>query len=191
MSDVQNGRLSDLIYEATQLALQGWLMSGNISLMEGLRVSHPSGGAQNRPVHKSVPFGSPENDYPFVSVKDAGSAKLFYDEGVRVLLQSMSRARPGPDGKVLVDMRRRSISQFGKLLQLIEEVVERPKQAEAKPRYDVIDIVLAVKSAAEHFHDAWFTRLGLEHSAGWGKEHWTRVKALSRRLATGRAAPSH
>jgi hypothetical protein len=73
----------------------------------------------------------------------------------------------------------RAISQFGKLLQLIEEVVERPEQAEAKPRYDVMDIVLAVKSAAENFHDARFTRLGLEHSAGWGKEHWTRVKALS------------
>jgi GTPase SAR1 family protein len=81
----------------------------------------------------------------------------------------------------------RTISQFDKLLQLIADVVERPEQAEAKPRYDVMDIVLAVKSAAENFHDAWFTRLGLEQNVGWGKEHWTRVKALSRRLATGQA----
>lgn len=81
----------------------------------------------------------------------------------------------------------RTISQFGKLLQLIDEVVERPAQAEAKPRYDAMDIVLAVKSAAENFHEAWFARLGLEAGAGLGKEHWTRIKALSRRLAVGNA----
>jgi hypothetical protein len=81
----------------------------------------------------------------------------------------------------------RTITQFEKLLGLIDQVVVRPEQAEAKPQYDKMDIVLAVKSAAENFHDAWFPRLGLEVRAGWGKEHWTRVKALSRRLATGLA----
>jgi hypothetical protein len=50
-----------------------------------------------------------------------------------------------------------------------------------------MNLVLAVKAAAEGFHDAWFPRLGLDHKAGVGKEHWTRVKALSRRLATGMA----
>jgi hypothetical protein len=79
----------------------------------------------------------------------------------------------------------RTISQFEKLLDLIDRTVERIEPAESKPRYDRMDLVLAVKSAAEAFHNAWFARLGLEPRAGWSKEHWGRVKALSRRLATG------
>lgn len=45
--------------------------------------------------------------------------------------------------------------------------------------------MLAIKAAAESFHDSWFPRLGLEVKPGIDKEHWTRVKALTRRLATG------
>lgn len=37
----------------------------------------------------------------------------------------------------------------------------------------------------ESFHNGWRPRLGLSVKAGLDKEHWTRVKALSRRLATG------
>jgi hypothetical protein len=59
--------------------------------------------------------------------------------------------------------------------------------SKAKPYYDRMNLVLAVKAAAESFQDAWFPRLGLQHKPGVGKEHWTRVKALSRRLATGMA----
>jgi hypothetical protein len=79
----------------------------------------------------------------------------------------------------------RTISQFEKLLTLIERTVERHEPMPSKPRYDRIDLVLAVKSAAEAFHNSWFARLGLESQAGWAKEPWQRVKALSRRLATG------
>lgn len=81
----------------------------------------------------------------------------------------------------------RTIAQLEKLLVLIDEVVERPEASKAKPYYDRMNLVLAVRAAAEGFHDAWFPRLGLQHKTGVGKEHWTRVKALSRRLATGMA----
>jgi hypothetical protein len=81
----------------------------------------------------------------------------------------------------------RTIAQLEKLLGLIDEVVERPEVVEATPYYDRMNLVLAVKAAAESFHDAWFPRLGLDYKPGVGKEHWTRVKALSRRLATGMA----
>ena len=81
----------------------------------------------------------------------------------------------------------RTIRQLHKLLECVDEVVERPEPAQAKPTYDLMDLVLAVKSAAESFHDVWFSRLGLENRLGVGKEHWARVKALSRRLATGMA----
>jgi energy-coupling factor transporter ATP-binding protein EcfA2 len=81
----------------------------------------------------------------------------------------------------------RTIVQFEKLLGYIEDVIVRPEHADSKPRYNRMNLVLAVKSAAENFHAAWFARLGLEARSGSGKEHWTRIKALSRRLATGMA----
>jgi hypothetical protein len=81
----------------------------------------------------------------------------------------------------------RTIGQIEKLLTLLDEVIEKPQPVKAKPHYDRMNLVLAVKAAAESFHNAWFPRLGLEYKSGVGKEHWTRVKALSRRLATGMA----
>ena len=51
--------------------------------------------------------------------------------------------------------------------------------------YDRMNLVLAIRTAADAFHEAWRTRLGLEFKPGFAREHWTRVKALSRRLATG------
>ncbi|MGH8192993.1 MAG: hypothetical protein ACREQ8_01150 [Woeseiaceae bacterium] len=80
---------------------------------------------------------------------------------------------------------RRTISQLGKLLDAIDAVIERPEPAEARPVYDRMNLVLAIHAAAEAFHEAWRPRLGLAFKAGFAKEHWTRVKALSRRLATG------
>ena len=46
-----------------------------------------------------------------------------------------------------------------------------------------MNLVLAVRSAASAFQEAWRPRLGLESKPGFAKEHWTRVKALNRRLA--------
>lgn len=81
--------------------------------------------------------------------------------------------------------RRRTISQLRKLLDAIDAVIERPQPAEARPVYDRMNLVLAIRSAADAFHETWRPRLGLELKPGFAKEHWTRVKALSRRLATG------
>lgn len=55
---------------------------------------------------------------------------------------------------------------------------------EAKPVYDRMNLALAVKNAAESFHDAWWPRLGLTYKPGVSKEHWKRLWALSRRLGT-------
>jgi energy-coupling factor transporter ATP-binding protein EcfA2 len=76
---------------------------------------------------------------------------------------------------------KRTIAQLKLLLMHIDQIVERPQPVTAKPVYDRMNLVLAVKSAAEIFHSEWWPRLGL---SGANKEHWTRIKALSRRLAT-------
>ncbi len=64
-------------------------------------------------------------------------------------------------------------------------MIEQPEPAVARPVYDRMNLVLAIRAAADAFHEAWRPRLGLELKPGFAKEHWTRVKALSRRLATG------
>jgi len=79
---------------------------------------------------------------------------------------------------------KRTISQLQLLLTAIDTVVEKPAPVLAKPVYDRMNLVLAVKNAAESFHDAWWPRLGLVYKPGVSKEHWKRIWALSRRLST-------
>ncbi|HKS81793.1 MAG TPA: hypothetical protein VJR23_09840 [Candidatus Acidoferrales bacterium] len=79
----------------------------------------------------------------------------------------------------------RSIDQFLQLLAAVTTVRELPSLAAARPVYDRVNLVLAVKNATEKFHEDWKGRLDLPSKSGVPKEHWTRVKALSRRLALG------
>ena len=103
-------RIDELLNQATQLSLQGWIISGNISLMEGLRVSYPiATGEQARPQRNPIPYGSLENELGFLSIKDAMRATLFYDEGVRVLLASLRREPKDGRAPVIVDVDTRPI----------------------------------------------------------------------------------
>lgn len=79
----------------------------------------------------------------------------------------------------------RSIQQLRRMLATIEEAIERPAAAAVIAVYDKTDLVLAIQSAAENFHDGWRARLGKAVKPAVSKEHWTRVKALTRRLAEG------
>jgi hypothetical protein len=101
-------------------------------------------------------------------------------EHSRVFLESIDQPlEPGTKAGT------RTMKQLEKLLALLGETVARPEPVKATPFYDRMNLVLAVKGAAESFHEEWFARLGLQYKPGVSKEHWTRVKALSRRLATG------
>lgn len=79
---------------------------------------------------------------------------------------------------------KRTIGQLQALLAAIDVIVEKPAPVLAQPVYDRMNLVLAVKNAAESFHDAWWPRLGLDYKPGVSKEHWKRIWALSRRLST-------
>lgn len=78
----------------------------------------------------------------------------------------------------------RTIGQMQALLAAIDAIVEKPEPVLAQPVYDRMNLVLAVKKAAESFHDAWWPRLGLAYKPGVSKENWKRIWALSRRLST-------
>ena len=79
---------------------------------------------------------------------------------------------------------KRTISQLKRLLDSIDSIVMSPERVESTPIYDRMNLVLAVRNAAESFHDAWLPRLGLAHRPGVTKEHWKRVWALAKRLST-------
>ena len=82
---------------------------------------------------------------------------------------------------------RRTVGELQKLLGAVDRVLERPTPTKARLVYDRMNLVLAVRSAAVAFQNGWQPRLGLAYVPEIPKEHWTRVKALSRRLATGMA----
>ena len=75
---------------------------------------------------------------------------------------------------------RRTLDQLRKFLEAIDRVIERPQPAEARPVYDRMNLILAIQRTAGAFQEAWRVLLGLE---GSDREHWTRIKALNRRLA--------
>ncbi len=80
---------------------------------------------------------------------------------------------------------KRSIEQIRKLLNAIDTIIKLPEPIEAHPVYDRMNLALAIREAADQFHETWKPRLGLKLKSGTNKEHWTRIKALTRRLATG------
>ena len=107
----------------------------------------------------------------------------------RVLRQRLEKGRfflGGIDQVLSAEKKtdKRTITQLQNMLEAIDNIVERPKPVPTRPIYDRLYIVLAVKKAAENFHETWWPRLGMTVKPGVPKEHWTRVKALTRRLAT-------
>src|SRR5207249_11068846 len=79
----------------------------------------------------------------------------------------------------------RSIQQLQRMLEAVDGLVERPVVVSSVAVYDKTDLVLAIQSAAENFHDGWRARLGKAVKPAVSKEHWTRIKALTRRIAEG------
>lgn len=63
------------------------------------------------------------------------------------------------------------------------EAIEPPEQVAARPVYNPDGLVLALQGASRSFRRPWTARLGLSPHDSVHKEHWTRIKALNRRIA--------
>jgi hypothetical protein len=74
-------------------------------------------------------------------------------------------------------------SSLRELLDLFRDATDKVEVKEAAPVYDLASLVVAVERATEEFHNHWNSRLGIAFQPGIHVEHWTRVKALSRRFA--------
>jgi len=73
--------------------------------------------------------------------------------------------------------------QLSELVSFFENAILPPPPAEARPIYDPTGINFAVQEAVEKFQGPWLARLGMGSYEGFRKEHWTRIKALNRRIA--------
>jgi predicted GTPase len=74
-------------------------------------------------------------------------------------------------------------AQLASLVEFFEKAIEPPPPPAASPEYDPTGIPFAIQEAIQKFQLPWLARLGLGTYEGVRKEHWTRVKALNRRIA--------
>ncbi|KSU56539.1 hypothetical protein GR168_00220 [Gordonia sp. JH63] len=79
----------------------------------------------------------------------------------------------------------RSIAQLDAALKLLGHPELAAEAGPSRPVFNRMNLSLAVTEAAKTFHARWRGTLGLDFNPDAPKEHWTRVKALSRRLAEG------
>ena len=74
------------------------------------------------------------------------------------------------------------VSELSKLISATLKTIEPPKAVDARPRYDMINFVLGIQVATGEFHSQWRAMLNLRSDPVVPPEHWSRIKALSRRL---------
>lgn len=77
------------------------------------------------------------------------------------------------------------IKELLRLLQIMHEAIAPSAAVTVAPVYQFKGLEIAMRDAIDAFRNPWRGRLGLGYYDGISKEHWTRVKALSRRLAGG------
>ena len=75
------------------------------------------------------------------------------------------------------------IKEMSGLLKLLQSAAVPRRAVETAPVYATGGLELALRDAVESFLRPWEARLGLAYRDGIRTEHWTRLKALSRRFA--------
>lgn len=84
---------------------------------------------------------------------------------------------------------KRASYMTGQLQGLVGFIVAAAQQEEVQETpglvYDPMGMSFAVQDGAKRFNQAWRARLGLGTYANLRKQHWTRIKALNKRIAAG------
>ena len=78
--------------------------------------------------------------------------------------------------------KRLNVSEFTRFLELCREVILPPPGTRVVPIYDSANLVLCVTRATAQFQQSWQSRLGIANRPNERQEHWTRIRALARRL---------
>ncbi|BAY60144.1 hypothetical protein NIES22_02010 [Calothrix brevissima NIES-22] len=87
--------------------------------------------------------------------------------------------------KSLEDVKKRKVNriELERLLQFCQDAIEQIPLPEVEPIYDPAGLMFAVQQATRDFHKRWDAILGLGELDGVYKEHWTRIRALNRRMS--------
>ena len=86
-----------------------------------------------------------------------------------------------PIGK-LPEWKALNVRETTRFLTLCREVITPPPGTRVVPIYDTANLVLCVTRATARFQQSWQTRLGIADRSNERPEHWTRIRALARRL---------
>ncbi|WP_367155256.1 hypothetical protein [Methylomonas sp. HYX-M1] len=137
----------------------------------------------------NLPSPSARADHVLASAENVLSAigedlGPFAERALRARLASSRVFLANLDQRLDIECKddKRTATQLSKLLETIDGIVERPKPIDSRPIYDRMNLALAVERAAESFRNGWRPRLGLSGKHSTEKEHWTRIKALSRHI---------
>jgi energy-coupling factor transporter ATP-binding protein EcfA2 len=82
------------------------------------------------------------------------------------------------------------LKEMARFLTLLQGSAAPEKPIESAPVYRPSGLELALRDAVDSFLRPWEARLGIAFRDGIRTEHWTRIKALSRRYANGWAWPN-
>lgn len=75
-------------------------------------------------------------------------------------------------------------NQLVQLIKMMRKSGKPSEDTDCSPIYELKGLEIAMHDAIDAFRDPWRARLGIAYHDGISKEHWTRIKALSRRLAS-------
>jgi len=76
-------------------------------------------------------------------------------------------------------------AEFRRLLEVMQSSGAPAAPVDLKPTFTSVGLETAFANAVSGFRNPWQARLGFMHLSDFPKEHWTRIKALARRLALG------
>lgn len=83
------------------------------------------------------------------------------------------------------------VKELERLLQQFEEAIQPATPPNIAPVYNLVGLDFAIQAATTKFQERWSAKLGLATRSGVNKEHWTRVKALNRRIIIGQDHYNH
>lgn len=167
-------------------ALKAVAVSGNGTKLHYLFTHFDQVGGDN------LPTFSAREEHVLASVENV--LKAIGDElgpaAERVLRQRVDRSCFFVGGiQELLDPKKkagnRTITQIEGLLDALGTEDDPGETGPSRPVFDRMNLSLAISEAAKNFHIKWRGTLGIDFNPSSPKEHWTRVKALTRRLAEG------
>ena len=105
LSENQRTKAAEVAGTSLRLLLQGWNYAGNLSLLDGLRVSYPNSAsamARSQPKLKPPLSCAPNNINNNVQIDDLCVAQGFFEEGLRLVLDTLANRKQQGSPSVLV-----------------------------------------------------------------------------------------